>query len=128
MEVESTVWEGICIFLPNLVFDGTTSENDWKGFVRDSLPDIDVDFLIRKMEDIEKLIEQYNVIKVDANKIVYDLGDIFGKSANLVVLGVLSTIKPFNLIPEEIWLSALMNVSPTDVSKSFNAAAFKKGR
>ncbi|OFX40278.1 MAG: hypothetical protein A2X08_05750 [Bacteroidetes bacterium GWA2_32_17] len=81
-----------------------------------------------KMEDIEKLIEQYNVIKVDANKIVYDLGDIFGKSANLVVLGVLSTIKPFNLIPEEIWLSALMNVSPTDVSKSFNAAAFKKGR
>lgn len=28
--------------------------NDWKGFVRDSLPDIDVDFLIRKMEDIEK--------------------------------------------------------------------------
>lgn len=28
--------------------------NDWKGFVRDSLPDIDVDFLIRKMEDIKK--------------------------------------------------------------------------
>ena len=28
--------------------------NDWKGFVRDSLPDIDADFLIRKMEDIEK--------------------------------------------------------------------------
>ncbi len=27
---------------------------DWKGFVRDSLPDIDVDFLIRKMEDIKK--------------------------------------------------------------------------
>ncbi len=28
--------------------------SDWKGFVRDSLPDIDVDFLIRKMEDIKK--------------------------------------------------------------------------
>lgn len=28
--------------------------NDWKGFVRDSLPDIDVDFLIQKMEDIKK--------------------------------------------------------------------------
>lgn len=28
--------------------------NDWKGFVRDSLPDIDVNFLIRKMEDIKK--------------------------------------------------------------------------
>jgi len=81
-----------------------------------------------KMQDIEKLIKQYNVITVDANKIVYDLGDIFGRSANLVVLGVLSTIKPFNLIPEEIWLSALFNVSPTALSKSFNTAAFKKGR
>ena len=41
MEVESTVWEGICIFLPNLVFDGTTSENDWKGFVStDEIPAI----------------------------------------------------------------------------------------
>ena len=28
--------------------------NDWKGFVRDSLPDIDADFFIRKMEDIKK--------------------------------------------------------------------------
>jgi radical SAM protein with 4Fe4S-binding SPASM domain len=28
--------------------------NDWRGFVRDSLPDIDVDFLIRKIEDISK--------------------------------------------------------------------------
>ncbi|MEK6765059.1 MAG: radical SAM protein [Planctomycetota bacterium] len=28
--------------------------NDWKGFVRDRLPDIDVDFLIRKMKDIKK--------------------------------------------------------------------------
>jgi len=81
-----------------------------------------------KMEAIEKLIEQYHVVIVDANKIVYDLGDIFGRSANLVVLGVLSSLKPFNLIPEEIWISALMNVSPTDISKSFNAAAFKKGR
>ena len=28
--------------------------NDWRGFVRDSLPDIDVDFLIQKIEDISK--------------------------------------------------------------------------
>jgi radical SAM protein with 4Fe4S-binding SPASM domain len=28
--------------------------NDWKGFVRDSLPDIDVEFLLRKIEDIKK--------------------------------------------------------------------------
>ena len=28
--------------------------NDWKGFVRDSLPDIDVELLIRKKEEIDK--------------------------------------------------------------------------
>lgn len=28
--------------------------NDWGGFVRDSLPDINIDFLIKKIEDIKK--------------------------------------------------------------------------
>ncbi len=28
--------------------------NDWRGFVRDTLPDIDVDYLIRETEDINK--------------------------------------------------------------------------
>ncbi|PIP53904.1 MAG: pyruvate ferredoxin oxidoreductase, partial [Bacteroidetes bacterium CG23_combo_of_CG06-09_8_20_14_all_32_9] len=81
-----------------------------------------------KLTDIEKALEKYNVVVVDANKLAYQLGDIVGKSANLVILGVLSTIKPFNLIPEEMWLSAIISVSPDDISKSFNTLAFKKGR
>ena len=78
--------------------------------------------------EIEKILEKYKFIKIDANKVVYDLGDKTGRTANVVVLGLLSTIDPFNLIPEEIWLSVLMSVSPTDAIKSANQTAFKAGR
>lgn len=81
-----------------------------------------------KTEDISNALVKYNVVYVDASKTTCELGDIFGRSANLVVLGVLSTLKPFNLIPEEIWISAVMSVSPTDEAKHFNLAALKKGR
>jgi hypothetical protein len=37
-------------------------------------------------------------------------------------------VKPFNLIPEEIWVSAILSVSPDDISKSYNILAFDKGR
>jgi indolepyruvate ferredoxin oxidoreductase alpha subunit len=81
-----------------------------------------------KLEEIEKTLQDYNVIKIDANKLSCELGDLFGKSANLVVFGVLSMVKPFNLIPEEIWVSAILSVSPDDISKSYNILAFDKGR
>jgi len=80
------------------------------------------------LEDIEKVLEGYTVLKINAHKIVYDLGDKSGKSANVVVLGLLSTRKPFNSIPEQIWLSALMSVSPNNVIKSANKLAFLEGR
>ena len=81
-----------------------------------------------KLEEIEKALLGYNVIKLDANKITYDLGDIFGKSANLVVVGALSMVEPFNLIPEDVWVSAILAVSPSEASKSYNLLAFNKGR
>lgn len=80
------------------------------------------------LADIEKALERYNVIKIDANKIVNNLGDKLGRTANVVVLGLLSTIKPFNNIPEQIWVSALMSVSQSDYIKSANLKAFKCGR
>ncbi|NQS98483.1 MAG: 2-oxoacid:acceptor oxidoreductase family protein [candidate division Zixibacteria bacterium] len=79
-------------------------------------------------EDIEKLLDGYNVIKIDANKSAYEIGDKSGRTANVVVIGLLSTIEPFNRIPEEIWLSALMSVSPNDMAKAGNRRAFEKGR
>jgi hypothetical protein len=40
----------------------------------------------------------------------------------------LSTIEPFNNIPEEIWLSALMAVSPNDFTKAANKLSFEAGK
>jgi len=81
-----------------------------------------------ELEDIEKALKEYDVIKIDANHIVYELGDKMGKTANVAVLGLLSTILPFSKIPEEIWLSAIMAVSPSDFIKSANQLAFNAGK
>ena len=81
--------------------------------------------------DVNKIfdaLKEFKIIKIDANKIAYDLGDINGKTANVVVLGMLSTIEPFINIPEEIWLSALMAISPTEFIKAANKLSFEAGR
>ena len=44
------------------------------------------------------------------------------------MLGLMSSIEPFSAIPKEIWLSALMKLSPTDAAKAANYAAFIAGR
>jgi indolepyruvate ferredoxin oxidoreductase alpha subunit len=80
------------------------------------------------IEKIRKTLKGYNVIETDANKICNDFGDETGKSANVVALGILSDIPPFNYIPEQIWLSALMSLSKNDVIKAINHTAFKKGK
>lgn len=77
---------------------------------------------------IVKELEGYKVVTLDANRAVYELGDIWGRSANCVALGLLSTIEPFKNIPEDIWLAALNAVSPGKDIESLNQAAFKKGR
>jgi hypothetical protein len=41
---------------------------------------------------------------------------------------LLSTIKPFCLIPEEIWLEALMSVSNNKIARAVNSLAFSEGR
>ncbi|MBI4647591.1 MAG: 2-oxoacid:acceptor oxidoreductase family protein [Bacteroidia bacterium] len=110
-------------FLELLKPDGTIIFNNFKAMPvnlkKEEYPSI---------SEIEKSLENYKLIKIDANKIAYDLGDKFGKTANVVVLGLLSTIHPFNAIPEQIWLTALMALSPTGFIKSANKIAFKQGR
>lgn len=81
-----------------------------------------------KVEEIKKSLEKYNVIEINAVEKAISLGDKSGKSANVVVLGLLSQQLPFNKIPEEIWLSALMELSPNDKIKLTNQIAFKGGR
>jgi len=81
--------------------------------------------------DVEKLmaeLKDYKVISIDANKIAYNLGDLTAKTANVVVLGLLSKIEPFNAIPSEVWLSAIMAISPNDAVKAANKMSFEAGR
>jgi len=68
------------------------------------------------------------LITIDANEIAHRIGDKAGRSANAVVLGLLSTIKPFDAIPLGTWISALMAVSRKDLEKSLNYKALKAGR
>jgi len=81
-----------------------------------------------KLEEIKKNLHGYNVIEIDAIKVAESFGDKSGRTANVVVLGALSTMEPFNKIPSEIWLNALMGLSPNDAIKASNQIAFKGGR
>ncbi|RQW77756.1 MAG: pyruvate ferredoxin oxidoreductase [Geobacter sp.] len=76
---------------------------------------------------VEKALEGYRVITIDANRVAYDLNDKTGKTANVVVLGLLSTVAPFNQIPADIWLKSLMSHSPNDHARSANHIAFMGG-
>lgn len=81
-----------------------------------------------QLAEIERALEGYKVITIDANQVAYDLKDKTGRTANVVVLGLLSTVEPFNRIPREVWLKSLMNHSPNDYVKSANHTAFMGGR
>ncbi|MCK5072338.1 MAG: 2-oxoacid:acceptor oxidoreductase family protein [Bacteriovoracaceae bacterium] len=82
------------------------------------------------IQTIEQLLKKLNlkIIKIDANQITSNLGDTMGKTANVVVLGILSTISPFDKIAEDSWIESLMAVSPNEAIKSANYIAFQEGR
>jgi indolepyruvate ferredoxin oxidoreductase alpha subunit len=80
------------------------------------------------MQAIDKVLSGRNVIKIDASQLANAIGDQFGRTANVVVIGLLSTIRPFSAIPEEIWEAGILAVSPGDYSKRINVRAFERGR
>ena len=120
MEISEVLRPG---FLDLLKQDGTIIFNNFTTLPVNAKPEDYPD-----IEEIEKALAEYNVVKIDANKVSFDLGDTMGRSANVVVLGVLSTIKPFNLIPKEIWLDALTSVSNNKIVMAVNSLAFNEGR
>lgn len=64
---------------------------------------------------------------VDVLQIAMTLGDASGRSANVVMLGALSALDQFNLVPKEIWLQALKTISPKPAIWNMNHAAFNAG-
>jgi indolepyruvate ferredoxin oxidoreductase alpha subunit len=78
--------------------------------------------------DIEKNLSGYRVLFLDVLKEALALGDAAGRCANVVMVGALSTLKPFSDIPAELWLAALKKVSPKPAIWASNYAAFNAGR
>ncbi len=79
-------------------------------------------------EAIDEALEGYSVIKINAAQIATGLGDQSGRTANVAVLGLLSTLHPFHLIPQGIWEEALSHLSPNEFLATANIRAFRAGR
>lgn len=80
------------------------------------------------VEAVRQALTGYRVIDVDVLGTALGLGDPTGRSANVVMIGVLSTLAPFDSFPTEYWLQALKNVSPKPAVWQANYAAFLAGR
>lgn len=80
------------------------------------------------VEAVRQALTGYKVIDVDVLGTALGLGDPTGRSANVVMIGVLSTLAPLDSFPVEYWLQALKNVSPKPAVWQANYAAFLAGQ
>lgn len=78
--------------------------------------------------EIDEMLREYRVVKHDVLGEALALGDMTGRMANVVMLGLLSTTAPFDAFPVEIWWEALRLVNPRQATWSANYAAFNAGR
>ncbi len=79
-------------------------------------------------EQIDMMLNTYNVVKVDVLGEALELGDPTGRMANVVMLGILSTTPPFDVFPVELWHEALRRVNSQPGIWAANYAAFNAGR
>jgi indolepyruvate ferredoxin oxidoreductase alpha subunit len=77
---------------------------------------------------IHGVLANLHVIEVDVLAKALQLGDPSGRIANVVMMGMLSTLEPYNVFPVEMWLKALEKASSKPVLWAANAAAFNAGR
>lgn len=79
-------------------------------------------------EQIQEALASYQVLEADPLGIALKLGDQAGRTANVVMLGILSTLAPFDQFPPELWLKALYKVNAKPGVWTANYAAFNAGR
>ncbi|MBN1151982.1 MAG: 2-oxoacid:acceptor oxidoreductase family protein [Dehalococcoidia bacterium] len=79
-------------------------------------------------EQMQKVLPPYRIIRVDVLNQALELGDPTGRMANVVMLGLLSTLPPFDVFPVELWHEALRRSNPRCGVWSANYAAFNLGR
>ena len=79
-------------------------------------------------EQIFSSLDGYHVITVDVLSKALELGDRSGRTANVVMMGILSSLSPFNLIPVEFWQRALKSANSKPAVWAANYIAFHAGR
>jgi len=79
-------------------------------------------------EQIHASLDGYHVLEVDVLGKALELGDRSGRSANVVMMGILSTLPPFDGFPVELWLAALKKANSKPTVWAANYAAFHTGR
>ncbi len=79
-------------------------------------------------EDVHRALGGCHVLEVDVLAKALELGDPTGRIANVVMMGILSTLSPFNAFPAEVWLKALEKASSKPVVWAANQIAFNAGR
>ncbi len=77
---------------------------------------------------IHESLDGYHVVEVDVLGKSLQFGDRTGRTANVVMIGILSTLPPFNIFPSELWLNALKNANAKPTIWAANYAAFRAGR
>jgi indolepyruvate ferredoxin oxidoreductase alpha subunit len=79
-------------------------------------------------EQIMAALSGYDVIPADVLGKALELGDEAGRTANVVMLGLLSTRPLFNQLPAALWLEALRQANPKPTVWAAKYAAFPAGR
>ena len=79
-------------------------------------------------EQIHAALAGYHVIEVDVLGKALELGDRSGRTANVVMMGILSALPPFNQFPAELWLTALKKANSKPAVWAANYVAFNTGR
>ena len=80
------------------------------------------------LDRIREVLAPYRVVEFDALAEARAIGDASGRTVNVITLGLLSTIPPFDAIDAGHWQAALAEVSPPGPGRDGNLAAFERGR
>jgi indolepyruvate ferredoxin oxidoreductase, alpha subunit len=80
------------------------------------------------IESIRECLGDRRVIEFDALAEANGIGDTQGLTANVIAIGLLSTLDPFSRIPEDLWRRAIVSVTPGKPMQMANLAAFNRGR
>ncbi|MFH0781103.1 MAG: 2-oxoacid:acceptor oxidoreductase family protein [Pseudomonadota bacterium] len=79
------------------------------------------------LDSIRAITAGFKMIEVDVLAAALKLGDHTGRIANVVMMGALSQLIPFDTLPKELWLRALKEVTPSSAWGG-NYQAFQAGR